>query len=320
MALVAAVVLSCTTDPPLQTAAADDPQATGPMMPAMGADAGVPAEPDDDPTRLPSDDGALGTRCETSADCTAVYPVCASVDSGVWAPGGPSFGYCTRACDASAARDDCATLDPGSTCRSVRPGAEGHCVLGCRRGTPTDPTAKCQGRSELACMTLDANSGSGACLPSCGISLDCVAGTECNIATGFCEPAPLTPLLGSACDPDPGTDTVCPGWCYALTATTGFCAGRCTIGAQIACGFEAPPRASICAFAEDTSIGPSGVPLAGAGDLGLCLPSCSCTSDCPQGAVCLALSEFEAFVTGRAGLCLSPELAGGERPELTTCP
>ena len=125
---------------------------------------------------LPRGDGALGTACDSNADCTDVYPACASVDSGVWGPGGPSLGYCTRACDLERAEegdDDCASIDANSACRQLRPEGGGYCILGCDRGTAVNPESKCQGRTELACVTLDLETGTGECLPNCGIGLDC---------------------------------------------------------------------------------------------------------------------------------------------------
>ena len=301
--------------------------ATEPTLRAVEVDAGVMAgfeegRDEDDATSLPVTDLALATACATDADCTQVYPLCASVQSGLWGPGGPSGGYCTRSCTLvdSPSDDECGRIDPNSACRQPRPGVDPHCMLSCGRGTPIAAEEKCQGRGELACVNIDRDSGAGECRPTCGIDLDCAAGTACNLTTGFCEPQPLDSALGASCDPRQQDESPCPGWCYELAEGVGVCTGRCTIGALIGCGYEAPPRLMVCAFAEDDSLAASGAPLAGAGDLGLCLPSCSCTSECPSGAQCLALGEFEAFVIGRAGLCLSPDLAGDARPELSNCP
>jgi hypothetical protein len=256
---------------------------------AAGGTAGAPSGP------LP----LVGASCATDADCGGNGGVCATVDSGIWAPGGPAGGYCTAPCPLAGVQDECTIANPIAACAPIGTNGAGYCILTCQQGQPFNIATKCLGRSDLLCNQL------GGCLPSCGSNDRCPAGTECDLYDGFCVPPPVaSETQGQECNPS--VDTFCP--CASLDpvnpaelSTNGVCAGFCALGVPVACGFDAAPRDSVCLSGD----------IQGDGilDIGLCLSTCDCNDDCPTGAVCRPTDAAFLADTGRAGSCDAPSMS-----------
>ena len=142
-----------------------------------------------------------------------------------------------------------------------------YCVEECfLSNTPS----KCHGRRELACAPVP-NSQRYACLPNCNTDAECATGLFCNPRTGLCS---TTPITGSNSLTTCQSSASCRGICFAPPGKQGACFQRCTIGAQLNCILE---NQQVCANLTE--------PLAGTGDLGVCVRPCTCPTGCyPIGA------------------------------------
>jgi hypothetical protein len=252
---------------------------------------------------------SLGLTCTTDADC-ATGMTCLQPNGTDLGTGGPPDGLCTAACMTD---DDCTGFEAGAGCVTFTANAtSGFCLESCVIGDPTDPTAKCQGRSDFLCVDLAqmGDPSSPFCVPLCQNDAQCGIGAFCNPQSGLCEAAkPTGNPVGTPCDPTATTDK-CLGFCFQTSATgvtpaTGACTELCSGGTE--CFFTGTKAGGFCART------PQGYGLF---DVGICESGCNCDSDCPfPGDVCQAWQTSDATLKtdiGSAGVCFPNALGSTE--------
>jgi hypothetical protein len=227
----------------------------------------------------PSTSAVLGATCQTDAECGAgltCVPPTRDFGPGY---GSPANGYCSIDCLAAGGPQSCAAH--AGTCFDFSVNAASTdvwCILGCTVGASS--SAKCAGRSDLACMSEDASSTQAHCWPLCTGNAGC-GGRTCD-ATGYCRATPVTgDPVGTPC-----TSTT--------AAPNGSCEGLCISHVDPAGNALALTCSRLCVLGNDASCGsPSGdggaagsacgaAPAANAvnGDVGYCVQRCSQSSDC----------------------------------------
>jgi hypothetical protein len=207
----------------------------------------------------------LGAECTSDADCGADLTCLRDSDDVAVFGGGPSRGYCSKACSVD---EDCA----GGVC--LGDGADARCLESCTLGEPLlefldselDP-GKCHGREDVRCIELDAGQ---VCLPTCRNDDDC-GGRLCDPRLAVCVDTVNTGLgPGEKCDPDAATPE-CAGVCVSFTDGQSLCSSWCALGGvelDAECGGL---TAGLCVFS------PSGHEL---GDSAFCTQACSKQGDC----------------------------------------
>ena len=239
--------------------------------------------------------------------------VCATAGGTLLGSGGPSAGMCTLACTTP---DECDALQAGAACLDfgTKEAPKQYCVAACQQGGDASILAtKCQGRPDFACVDLRDTKTSTVpdpfCLPLCVSDEVCGTGLYCNKGSGLCQKAkpPAGDPVGTPCDPKAATDT-CDGFCIRtsadnVTPVTGLCTEFCS--GLFDCQYNGTTPGGLC-----------GGPLSdtfGILDLGYCLPSCGCTSECKfPGDVCRKWLDAESTLAadlGSDGLCY-PQLSG----------
>jgi hypothetical protein len=221
----------------------------------------------------------LGLACAADGDCGPNLK-CLTADANVPAlGGGPAAGYCSKDCKTDT---DCPGLD--QVCLSAGTGKPGVCLLPCTLGPalanlndPLDP-AKCQGREDVRCTTLNTAATVFACVPSCGRDDQCPAGLACDQRTAVCVAKPNTGLpLGAKCDQG-ASPPQCAGTCVSFGAGVTMCSSPCVLGGEIDlndtslvtdCGGL---DKGICIYSTSED--------SGAGDLGICAGACKAHDDC----------------------------------------
>jgi hypothetical protein len=256
---------------------------------------------------------ALGTSCDSNADCSGGLTCLRSSDNIV--PGaGPPNGVCTVECTA-ATQNLCESTFGGVCVRHSDATTKSFCAERCSTGEVIPQEAKCHGRHDSVCTSLD-TPGSFACVPVCETDADC--GTrKCDLGTGFCADV-LTPGLpvGSPCI----RDSDCAGlFCYPFeigadaTSSAGVCTAVCRLGNLESCHFrtsplDAGPPVGACLLAA---------PTAHVGDVGICAQLCDSVNDC--GTVdprwTCELDPTVRMTFGHAGFCWLGVRPDGGRPQ-----
>jgi len=254
----------------------------------------------------------LGAPCASDAAC-ADGMVCANAKSNLFPIGSPANGLCTLPCMST---DECAAVEAGADCFNfgTKNAPKLYCLQGCVQGGNDQATldAKCQGRGDMICTDLHdpttTTTPEPFCLPHCSSDADCTSGLFCNKSSGFCSSTKHTgDPAGAPCDPSATTDT-CEAFCLTTTAqgvtpAKGVCAEFCS--GLLDCSYNGKTPGGLC-YGQLTE-------TFGVLDLGYCLPSCSCSGECPiPGDLCRAWtanqSSFKSDL-GAPGLCV-PDLAG----------
>lgn len=221
---------------------------------------------------------SVGYGCGCNEDCSfgeACIPEVGPPESSGF-PG----GKCSNTCGPSTKCPEdfeCIALTPGSPWA----GCEMTCgtTEDCRRGYVCGPF--------VAIATPAQTEGlpdGFFCLPWCQDDEDCARAGRCNPFTGQCSAAaPEASDVGAACS----TLADCPTSqvCLPTYGPSGYCSTYCSLSRQ-GC-----PAGSVCKklFSEDR------------GDFGLCMQSCSTTSDCRSGYVCGSGGEGGPKVCGARG-------------------
>ena len=252
--------------------------------------------------------GLLGADCENDSQCVTGL-TCLRASSTELDGAGPANGLCTLLCETNG---DCTKLEAGAGCFSY--GEHGYCLEACAQGAPADPDSKCRGRGDVACTSVETEAF---CLPLCRADVECGGSRFCDRASGLCvDSKPVGDPVGAPCDPTAANPT-CRDVCLrssaeGVTPVTGICVEPCSGG--LACMYDdaGTKPGGLC-------VGPLSEPF-GLFDLGYCLPSCTCSKDCPTfAAKCRAWTSAEAdykdFI-GKAGLCLDSNEGSSE----LTCP
>lgn len=280
----------------------------GPVTPQPTATSVSPGPTSTAPTGPAT--SALGAPCASDSQCGQGM-ICITSAADDFIGGGPANGFCTVDCTASVDDSDCEAVQAGSVC--IPTGQRAHCMPSCSEGI--DPGNKCKGRDDVACDFFRfASYGVSYCRPTCGSDADC-DGRLCDLGLGTCvDELPGQDPLGSACDPNAGTNSCASGTCIRgttpATTNSGVCTGICTLGA-IGCGETqsepSSPGAPFCApFLGNYS---------GVGDAGLCLQSCGCDDDClSPDYKCLRLPDDVAAAFGVGGMCFEHDNPIGAEP------
>lgn len=270
-----------------------------------GAAGAAGAGPTPDAPLFPPNVGAVGSPCDTDADCP-VGPggetplTCVTSSSTAFAGGGPEGGYCTLPCTES---DQCAAVDGPSFCGlQDEAGNGGYCFRLC---VPGPDGTKCP---SLGSACLPVEDGIGVCTPVCGSDFACGDGLFCNLAPEGMAVCSATERsggeTGAACT-EATADVDCKsGFCISPGGdpAEAFCTTYCTLGLSDACGFNEGaglPRDAVCALAPSVN--------ADLGDLGLCIELCDVAGDCEQaGWICEDLPADIQPEFGRQGRCVPP--------------
>ncbi|MET0791970.1 MAG: hypothetical protein ABW061_10660, partial [Polyangiaceae bacterium] len=160
------------------------------------------------------------------------------------------------------------------------------------------------------------------CIPLCRSDLECGTGLYCNKGSGLCSKTkpPAGDPVGTACTPATATadgSNNCEGFCIRTSAdgdtpVKGVCAEFCA--GLLDCGYTGDKPGGVCFGALSDEFGVL--------DLGYCLPSCGCSTDCPfPGNLCRAWTDAQqSFVDdlGAPGLCVPPLGLEGS-VELSAC-
>lgn len=237
----------------------------------------------------------LGVYCESDADCGTGL-ICLRSGATELNGGDPAGGLCSALC---ANDTNCAKVEAGAGCFAF--GQQGYCLEACTPGDAPDATRKCHGRPDSVCAPIDAEAF---CLPMCRGDAECDAGHFCDRANGRCvQTKPVGDPVGAPCDPT-ATLTTCLATCLRTSAdgvspVTGVCVEMCSAGAGCMYDDAGSQPAGLCVGQLSDPFGPL--------DLGYCLPSCSCSSECPIfGNKCRAWTSTDTDIKnflGKPGLC-----------------
>ena len=224
--------------------------------------------------------GGLGSRCDTTANCSAPL----SCWNGSDYPIGPARGICTLGCNAEPTA--CGALAPGAVCQDVF--GVRVCLESCvpDGGNTSFIPGKCQARPELSCVYT--GSVGWACMPSCNTDGDC-SGKHCSPKTGLCQ---ATAVSGAKTGAPCKSWDDCRGACL-LQGAKQVCADRCTIGAPNQCGWQGPgtKAEALCLLKDGWSGALTGNPES-VGDYGYCAATCNCDADCATpGLHCTPLDD-----------------------------
>lgn len=202
---------------------------------------------------------ATGEPCGCDADCAGGLPCQAPNSLGNTDP----FGLCVARCD---------FFHEGTGLRCPPD-------LNCIPGLDPDPNTNNNGVCVPSCdAPSDCKAGricstERGCVPFCQSDDDCVgtgktpgADKKCNLYLGDCITfSPEGKTLGEECA-DPAECMT--GYCISADMKDYFCSARCSIVGQKC------PDGGRCVDYDD-------------GDMGICLPACKTSSDCPGGTTCV---------------------------------
>jgi phospholipase C len=236
--------------------------------------------------------GGLFGACASTLDCSAVTTgTCADA-----AVSGYPMGMCTRACTSNA---DCGT---SGECVTFTGGVHA-CMPLCTHGSGC--------REGYNCFPSGMPDGSQICEPLCEHDAECGGGTYCDVWRGFCTTAPVDPTSGApngaACGIDPQGATNCLGSCTSAwsadppgsRSATGYANGQCLSTCDLPAAWTTPSGGPLPA--SDCPSGSDCIPYyttAVAGDLGLCLPSCTTDTNCADGYRCRFDASGATWTTG----------------------
>ena len=233
-------------------------------------------------TGMNSDEN-LGLQCGSDGDCGANLKCLTADGNNVILGGGPADGYCSRDC---ALDTDCPGAD--AFCLGAAAGKPGICLLTCTLGPelmflndPLDP-AKCHGREDVRCATLNTQEKVTACVPSCGRDDQCPAGRFCDQRSAMCVAKPSTGLpLGSKCNQQT-MPPECAGVCVSFGGGVTMCSSPCVLGGEI----DPNDLAAItdCGGLDKGICVYSAAAESGVGDLGICGAACVEQDDCQNPA------------------------------------
>lgn len=250
---------------------------------------------------------SVGAHCQADADCESDLVCVTEEMPGVIAAGGPAAGYCTAACSSSA---DCAALDELSSCL-FRAENDGFCISRCLAGVGGELKCTDEDGARLQACTVIGQPGStiDVCLPRCNSNADCTGGRVCDLGVdGACvDPPSAVGAVGAACTLETQVDDCASGSCQVLADGRTLCAGFCSFGSSLGCGFDNDPvdnRTAACVSPQRVD--------GDLGDLGQCFELCDVADDCIQaGSECVLLTD-PANVTrlGRDGFCDPPPVGG----------
>jgi len=227
----------------------------------------------------------LGKACSAATDCTGGLTCMRATDSILDGTSGPAHGYCTKTC-----AEDVECMPGGACLNTAAVGATpvGYCFKTCTFGG-AGGTAKCHGRLDLGCVTIDdtASPTLDICYPICSQDSDCPTGRKCDLGSSQCTDTPRTgDPLGTHCtrDPDGGASS-CAGGCLPIggaaggtTAVASFCSMLCVVGNLQSCNWVGAGMS----LASGGVHGVCALAAAGAmpGDIGYCTQECDTASEC----------------------------------------
>lgn len=239
----------------------------------------------------------VGAPCESDAECSGDLTCITEAMPGVLGVGGPANGYCSMPCQSNA---QCREVDPFTACQGTS-ATSGFCITACQGGVEG---AKCVGPEGLrlqACTPPPPGGDVDVCLPRCSKDSDCSEGRVCDpgITGGCVDAPPAGGGDGAPCTADTEAEDCASGFCLELTEGRAVCAGFCTFGASLGCGFEDGDTSRTAACIDTITVD------GGGGDLGFCYELCEVGTDCIQeGSTCELFSDPEnASLVGRAGFC-----------------
>jgi hypothetical protein len=247
----------------------------------------------------------VGKTCAADADCTGGLICLTAGGNFVVDAEGPAHGMCSKSCSADG---DC-----GSAGICLRVSADAattdvdYCFQTCTFG---GTAAKCHGRSDVACATIDFGTTptTDACLPICSQDSDCPTGRKCNLADGLCTNIPPTgDPLGTHCiaNPDTGASS-CAAFCLpvgssATTVVASFCSMACVVGNLNACNWVGAGSP----LTTGGTHGACGLSSATAqpGDLGFCTQECDTAANCNDQTDTGLTCDTQGMATIGHGLC-----------------
>lgn len=257
--------------------------------------------------------GALGQRCDETADCDDPELECVTVDSKRMAGAGPAGGLCTRVCQVDA---DCQGWDENARCYRHDDLSTAFCFESCTRNDFSSlqlPEDRCHGRDDMACAAAELGLSRALCWPMCTSDDQC-GDQYCNKDFGgLCHEEPRTgEVFASECD-HTVVPTTCDGFCSWYSNEMGQCSELCIIGTPGACGAVDGEKAEAACLGSFNGGG------RGLGDLGSCLELCSCDADCSTpGWLCRTSSLAGAY--GARGTCYPADYVPQSIPECVVPP
>ncbi|MGZ3416803.1 MAG: hypothetical protein ACXVEF_32410 [Polyangiales bacterium] len=233
----------------------------------------------------PPPGGMVGRACMTSDDCDATgsgIDLCTTAS--LLGPLSPIPTCIETECSPSTtdAPAFCGGGENGICLRSTS--GSGLCVGACHFDTSGGPPTGCLGKD--ACHPYawrigpsGAMEGFGTCVGGCKVDADCPTGSGCQFDAGYCvKKVTLYPKKqDEACKPN---EVAPPEWScpclYDAKLGVGYCARVCTVGV------DPCDPGHLC----DAMLPPS-FPVAAKGLTGSCLKTCTTSTECPTGTVCL---------------------------------
>ncbi len=203
---------------------------------------------------------AIGKACSADADCTGGLTCMTAGSKIIFETEAPAHGYCSKMCQVDA---DCGSGNVG-ICVGISSATAttqlGYCFQSCTFG---GTATKCQGRTDVGCLTLDNTTTptTDVCYPICSQDSDCPVGRKCDVATNFCgDTAPIGAAAG-------GTAVI-----------ASFCSMACVVGNLNACNWVG----SGSALTSGGTHGACALSSADAkiGDIGFCSQECDTAANC----------------------------------------
>ena len=247
----------------------------------------------------------LGKACAANTDCTGGTTCLLGSGKSFFGTDGPPNGYCSKSCSADT---DCGS---GGICADISAVGSttpmGTCFQTCTFGGAAG-TAKCHGRTDVACLHDYSGATPDYCRPLCTQDSDC-PGRKCNLADSLCADTAATgDPLGTHCvsDPDSGASS-CASFCLAVggasggtTAAANFCSIPCVIGNLNACNAAGTGSLSsggahgVCAFSDMTAM---------QGDIGFCAQECDTAADCTDKTDTGVMCDTSVMSVINHGIC-----------------
>jgi hypothetical protein len=230
--------------------------------------------------------------CVEDWQCPGAGAFCRSAEEGF--PGGQCTSACTdrTECDDGAVYNECLLLT-GATAMA--------CEAYCRNGSDCRTGYTCQ-----VLGTDAAGATRGVCLPVCATDAECGGTSQCDPYTGRCVAMGGVHTTGAVTGEACTSDAACRSGNCRLpvenASYTGYLGGYCQSLCRIPQGYNTNNFFDGPALPQGTCTGDAvclpGGNQQGAGDLGVCLASCTSSADCRPGYTCNQTIQSHTFTNG----------------------